>query len=116
VEQSRAAARGQCRRQDDRRLIRSRRGHQLLFDAGAEGTVDLRLNDGRRIRLDEQGVTIDDGKGNSLVIQSGSGVLKIRSTREIEISAPAISIEAASSMELRAAGKLVLKGALVEIN
>jgi hypothetical protein len=61
-------------------------------------------------------VTIDDGKGNSLVIQSGSGVLKIRSTREIEISAPAISIEAASSMELRAAGKLVLKGALVEIN
>ena len=101
---------------NDRRLIRSRKGHQLTFDDGEAGAVDLRLNDGRRIRLDDQAVTIDDGKGNAISIESASGTLRIRSTRALEISAPEIAIDAAASMELKTAGRLVLRGALVEIN
>ena len=101
---------------NDRRLIRSRKGHQLTFDDGEAGAVDLRLNDGRRIRLDDRAVTIDDGKGNAISIQSGTGTLRIRSARAIELSAPEISIDAASSMELKTAGRLVLRGALVEVN
>jgi uncharacterized protein involved in type VI secretion and phage assembly len=101
---------------NDRRLIRSRKGHQLTFDDGEAGAVDLRLNDGRRIRLDDRAVTIDDGKGNAISIESDSGTLRIRSTRALELSAPEVSIDASSSMELRTAGRLVLKGALVEIN
>jgi uncharacterized protein involved in type VI secretion and phage assembly len=100
---------------NDRRLIRSRKGHQLMFDDGEDGALDLRLNDGRRIRLDDQAVTIDDGRGNSINIQSASGTLKIRSTRAIAVSSPEIAIEG-SSIELKAAGRLVLRGALVEIN
>jgi uncharacterized protein (DUF2345 family) len=61
-------------------------------------------------------VTIDDDKGNAISIQSGSGTIEIRSSRAIAISSPEVSIAAGSSMELKAAGKLVLKGALVEIN
>jgi uncharacterized protein involved in type VI secretion and phage assembly len=101
---------------NDRRLIRSRKGHQLMFDDGGSGAVELRLDDGRRIRLDDQAVTIEDGKGNAISIQSGTGTLRIRSARAIELSAPEISIDAASSMELKTAGRLVLRGALVEIN
>ena len=101
---------------NDRRLIRSRKGHQLTFDDGEASAIELRLNDGRCIRLNDQAVTIDDDKGNAISIQSGSGTIEIRSSRAIAISSPEVSIAAGSSMELKAAGKLVLKGALVEIN
>ena len=101
---------------NDRRLIRSRKGHELTFDDGEAGAIELRMNDGRRLRLDDQAVTIDDGKGNAISIQSGFGTIEIRSSRAIAISSPEVSIAAGSSMELKAAGKLVLKGALVEIN
>jgi uncharacterized protein involved in type VI secretion and phage assembly len=49
---------------NDVRLIRSRKGHELLFDDGDKTRVVLRLRDGKRLAFDDDGVRLEDGKGN----------------------------------------------------
>jgi uncharacterized protein involved in type VI secretion and phage assembly len=61
--------------QNDVRLIRTRKGHVLTFDDGARGRVELALNDGKHLSIDDDGIRLDDGKGNGLTIQSAAGAL-----------------------------------------
>ena len=98
------------------RLIRSRNGHELRFFDGEPGVVELKLNDGRRLRLDDGGVALDDANGNRLEIDTGTGGLTIESAASLTIKSPRISIEAGATMEIKAAGTLTSKGGLVQIN
>ena len=101
---------------NDRRVVRSRKGHELLFDDGDRGVVDLKLNDGRHLRLDDDAVTLEDGKGNTIKIESNSGALTIESVASIKIKSQQIAIEAGATLELKASGTLTIQGALVQIN
>jgi uncharacterized protein involved in type VI secretion and phage assembly len=102
---------------NDIRMIRSRSGHEIVFDDGAQGRIDIHLKDGkRRVRLDPDGIKIGDDSGNQIQIQSSPGSISIKSNTQISIESQTISIKANASMTLQATGTLTIQGALVKIN
>lgn len=101
---------------NDQRLIRSRKGHQLLFDDGARGLVELKLNDGKKLAIDDDGIRLDDGKGNSLTIDSNSGALDIKASGQLTIKAPTITLDASGSLEIKSGATMTIRGTLVQIN
>jgi uncharacterized protein involved in type VI secretion and phage assembly len=102
---------------NDIRMIRSRGGHEIIFDDGARGRIEIRLKDGKRkVRLDPDGVQIGDDSGNQIDIQSNSGSLSVKSSTSISIESNTINIKANASMTLQASGTLTIQGTLVRIN
>lgn len=101
---------------NDRRLLRSRKGHKLTFDDGTKGLVRLELNDGKKLEIDDDGVRLDDGQGNSLSIASRGGAVTLQAAASLTLKAPSIDLQASGSMSLKAGAQLTLNGALVTIN
>lgn len=101
---------------NDIRTIRSRKGHALSFDDGKTGRLQLALHDGKAITIDESGITIDDARGNRIVISTASGVTTIEAASTLRVRAPQISVESSGSLDIKAGGKLALQGSLVAIN
>lgn len=101
---------------NDRRVIRSRKGHSLSFDDGEAGQVRLALNDGKTLTINDDGIRIDDGKGNSLLIDSKGGQLTVEAATKLSLKAPAISIESSGTLEIKAGATLTLQGAMININ
>jgi len=101
---------------NDVRLIRTRKGHLLRFDDGAKGRVELALNDGKHLSIDEDGIRLEDGNGNGLTIQSAPDAIAIQTSGSIRIKASQISIESSGTIDVKAGGTLTLHGALVDIN
>jgi uncharacterized protein involved in type VI secretion and phage assembly len=102
---------------NDLRIIRSRSGHEVIFDDGAQGRIDIHLKDDkRRVRLTQDGIEISDDSGNSIAITSTPGKIAIKSNVGISIESNTIDIKAQASMTLQASGTLTIKGALVLIN
>lgn len=102
--------------QNDVRLIRTRSNSELRFFDGQPPSIELKLEDGKQLKLDDQGITLEDGKGNKLTIESGGGTVTVESTGQLKLKSQSVSIEAGAAMELKAGGTLTIKGALVQIN
>lgn len=102
---------------NDIRMIRSRGGHEIIFDDGAQGSIDIHLKDKKRkVRLDPDGITISDDSGNQMEIKSTPGTITIKSNASISLQSKTIDIKADASMTLQATGTLTIQGALVKIN
>lgn len=102
--------------ENNERVIHSRSGHRLRFvDDDAAPEIDLELKDGARVRLDQEGVVVDAGNGNSVSIGS-SGTVEIRAAQKLDLRAPTITVGADASLELTASGTVTVKGAVVQIN
>lgn len=101
---------------NDKRTIRSRKGHRLLFDDGAAGAVELAMDNGKRILMDDRSVCVQDEKGNHFRIDSTSGTVEITSIGKLTIKAATVSLEATGALEIKAAATLTLRGALININ
>jgi uncharacterized protein involved in type VI secretion and phage assembly len=102
---------------NDLRVIRSRSGHEVIFDDGAQGRIDIHLKDDkRRVRLDQNGIEISDDSGNSIAITSTPGNISIKSNVGVSIESTTIELKAKASMTLQASGTLTIKGAVVMIN
>jgi len=101
---------------DDVRQIKTRKGHTLTFNDGSTGLVQLELNDGKKLAIDDHGISVDDGKGNRIVIQSNSGSITIQAASELAFRAPTISIEASGTLDVKSSATLTLRGSLVNIN
>ena len=102
---------------NDLRMIRSRSGHEIVFDDGAQGRIDIHLKENkRRVRLDPDGILITDDSGNKLEIKSTPGEITIKSSTKISLQSTVIDIKADASMTLQASGTLTIQGALVKIN
>jgi uncharacterized protein involved in type VI secretion and phage assembly len=101
---------------NDKRLIRSRKKHHLLFDDGASGVVELKHEKNRMLRLTDDGITVGDDKGNQLEIQSRNGSITLKATGKLKIQAASISLESSGTLELKAGATLSIRGALVNIN
>ena len=99
-------------------LFKTRKGHKLTFNdnTGSQGLVQLELNDGKKLSIDDNGIKVDDGKGNSIVIKSNGGSITIQAATDMSIKAPKIAIEASGTLDVKAGGTLTLKGSLVNIN
>jgi uncharacterized protein involved in type VI secretion and phage assembly len=105
---------------NDRRVLRSRKGHEIVFDDGDKGAVRIVLKSGskeRSVTLDDKGLRLDDGQGNTVEIDStGPGAISITSAGRLSISAQTIEIKAKASLDIGASGLLNIKGATVQIN
>jgi uncharacterized protein involved in type VI secretion and phage assembly len=101
---------------NDLRMIKTRKGHKLTFDDGSQGKVQLELNDGKRLTIDDQGIQIDDGQGNKLVIQSSGGQLTIEAATQLTLKAPQISLQSTQRTSVSGGGELELKAGMVRIN
>jgi uncharacterized protein involved in type VI secretion and phage assembly len=101
---------------NDVRIIKTRKGHTLRFDDGTRGSVQLELNDGKKLLIDDDGIKLDDDKGNQLVIQTASGSMTLEAKGQLTLKAPAISIEASGTLDLKSNATLSVAGTLVKIN
>lgn len=99
------------------RVIRSRSGHEIVFDDGAQGRIDIHLKDNqRKVRLDQDGIEISDDSGNKIAITSTPGNIALKSNVSVSIESTTVEVKAKASMTLQASGTLTIKGALVMIN
>lgn len=101
---------------NDKRMLCSRKGHRLVFDDGAKGAVTLHLSDGKKLQLDDDGMRLDDGKGNSLTIQSGSGAVTLEAKGSLTLKGASVSIEAKGQATIKGGGNMKLEAALININ
>lgn len=101
---------------NDPRLIRSRANTELRFHDGNSPSVELRLADDKHLLMDSTGITLEDGGGNRIKIDSGSGAITISSSGQLNLESQRVSIRAGTSMEINASGTLTINGALVKIN
>lgn len=104
--------------QNDIRIIKTRKGHTLLFDDNSKkGRIELKLNDGKKLSIDDDGITLDDGSGNSLRIDSKGGAMTLQAATKLTLKAPSIAIEASSGhLTLNAVATVTIKGSMININ
>jgi uncharacterized protein involved in type VI secretion and phage assembly len=100
---------------NDRRIIKSRKKHYLLFDDGAKGIVELAHENGAMVRFTDTEVELKDSQGNQLKIEK-SGAITLQANTSLKIKAATISIEATGTLDLKANATLTVRGALVNIN
>ncbi len=100
---------------NDKRIIKSRKKHYLLFDDGAQGIVELAHENGAVVRFTDNEIELKDSQGNRLKIEK-SGVITLQASTQLNIKAAAITIEATGTLELKANATLTVRGALVNIN
>ncbi len=101
---------------NDKRILQSRKKHYLLFNDGATGVVELRHEKGRKITLDDNGISVEDGNGNVVTIDSNSGGMTIEAQGALKIKAATLTLEATGTLEVKASATLTLRGSLVNIN
>ncbi len=101
---------------NDKRLLKSRKGHSLLFDDGQRGVVELALSDGKKLHLDDDGMQLDDGKGNSFKVDSKSGALTIEAVGKLTIKAASVVIQASGTLDIKAGAVMSLNGSMIKLN
>lgn len=100
---------------NDIRVIHTRKGHTLLFDDGDKGKIELKLADGKKVTIDDDGVAIDD-TANTIKLDAKGGSVTIEAKQELKLKAPKISIAASASMEIKGGQMLEAKATMVKIN
>lgn len=100
---------------NDVRQIKSRLGHELIFNDGSDPFVEIRTSDGKIARLDTGKIELTDGR-NKMTIDSNAGGITLESIGSITIKSTEITIEATAAMTVKAGGTLTIQGALVQIN
>jgi len=101
---------------NDDRIFKSRKKHYLLFTDGSKGSVELAHEKGRKVTFDDDGIVVQDEKGNSVKIDSNANSITIEAVGSLKIKAASITIEATGTLDVKASGTLGLKGSLVNIN
>lgn len=99
------------------RVLKSRLGHTVrMNDDESAPEIEVSLADGKRVLLDNDGITIDDKHRNVIKLVAASGAIEITADRELTLKALTVSIEASSSMTVKSSGTLTLQGSVVRIN
>lgn len=106
------------------RKIRSRSGHEIIFDDNAEAgqeKIEIHTNADHKIVLDDstgqEKIEITDKSGNnSVVIDSVQNSISIKSNMTLSIESQMIDIKSGGMMNIEATGNLMIKGAMVMIN
>lgn len=101
---------------NDWRMIKTRANSELAFFDGTPPSVELKLEDGKHLLMDDSGIKLDDGKGNTVTIETSSNTITIKSGGALNLESKSISIKASAAMEIKASGTLTLNGKLVQIN
>jgi len=108
--------------QNNIRKIKSRSGHEIIFDdTQAQEKIEIHTNAGHRILLDDSSgqekIEIVDKTGsNSIKIDSVANSINVESAMQLKIKAQTIEIESGTTMTIKAGATLTLQGALIQIN
>lgn len=105
-----------------KRAIRTPTGHEVLLD-DAEQKVVVKTSTGQTITLAPDRIEIAAGDAAKITLTTSGGVT-IEASAQIELKAPAIKLNATSSLDLKASivasldggANCVVKGGLVHIN
>ncbi len=100
------------------RVFKTRKGHTLSFDDDdAKGKIDLALADGKhKLTIDDDGIKLEDGNGNSFVIESQAGNVTIEAKTKLTLKGQMVAIEAGGTMSIKSSGTMTLQGSLININ
>lgn len=106
------------------RLIRSRSGHELVFnddDEGGRAKLEIRTNAGHQIVLDDangqEKLEIRDKTGNNFIeFDAAQNTVTIESAATLKINAQMIEIEAGANLSIKANGLLEINGSLLKLN
>jgi len=101
---------------NDKRLFKSRKGHQLLFDDGAKGVVELAHQKGRKVTFDDNGFVVQDENGNTVKVDSASGAMTIEAKGDLTIKAMKITLQANTSIDIKASATATIQAGVVRIN
>ena len=101
---------------NDKRVLKTRKKHYLLFNDGDTGSVELSHEKGRRIVLDDEGFMIEDERGNRIQVDSNSGAMTLEAKGELNITAASINIKSESTLTAKSSGTMTVQGTLVQIN
>lgn len=106
---------------NDIRTIRSRNGHEVTFDDGDDGGLEIRTDAGNAVTLDDasgdERVTIEDASGsNTIEFDATANELSLTAGTTISIEAPNVEISADGNISIDAAGVLSLDGAVIKLN
>jgi len=101
---------------NDKRILKSRKKHYLLFDDGTKGVVELAHEKGRKVTFDDNGFVVQDENGNQVKVDSNSGAMTIEAKGQLSIKAASITLEATGTLEIKANATLTIRGSLVNIN
>jgi len=101
---------------NDKRILKSRKKHYLLFDDGDKGVVELKHEKGRKVTFDDDGFVVQDENGNQVKVDSNSGAMTIEAKGQLNIKAASITLEATGTLEIKANATLTIRGSLVNIN
>jgi uncharacterized protein involved in type VI secretion and phage assembly len=103
----------------DVRKLRSRTGHEIVFDDtdGAE-RVEIRTAGGHEVLLDdgEKRVTIKDSAGQSVVLDAGGKSVTIEGATKLSLSAQSIELSGDVDVSIASNGQLSLEGAIIKLN
>lgn len=104
------------------RKIKSRSGHEIIFNDDAEGKqekVEILSKAGHRISLDDSNgkekIECIDKSGNAIVIDSVENSISLKGSVQVTIESETIEIKG-KMVTVDATGELTLKGSLVRIN
>lgn len=106
------------------RKIRSRSGHEIVFNDDAEGKnekIKIHTKSGHTVLLDDtsgkEKIEIVDKTGNnSMLFDSKKDEISVKSSMKLSIESQMIEIKSGGMMNLEASGNLIIKGAMVMIN
>jgi len=101
---------------NDKRILKSRKKHYLLFDDGAQGVVELAHENRGLARFTDDEIVVKDAQGNQIKIENKSGAMTIEAKGALTIKGATISIEASGTLEVKAGATLTIRGTLVNIN
>ena len=104
------------------RLIRTPSGHEVAFDE-TEGSISITSSDGQKITLDPEKIEVANADGTAVLTLETDGSITIKSSVEIDLEAPKISIQGdtlevqeSASASIDGGGLCEIQAALVKIN
>ena len=98
------------------RKIRTRSNSELCFFDGDPPSLELKLDSGKRLFMDDSTVVLEDENGNKFEIDSSANSVKIVSNGDLCLEGVNVKIDASASMDVTASGTMTIQGALVQIN
>lgn len=100
---------------NDIRKVKTRIGHELIFDDGDEPSVHLKTHDDREVYMDGSVIRVTDGS-STIVLESDSGAVKVEASGDLTMTGVNVTLEASGTMGIKAGGTMTIEGSLVSIN
>ena len=104
--------------QNDHRTIKSRSGHVLRFNDtnGGETIEIIDKTGGNKIVIDSTGNTITIEAESDITIKSSTGKLTLQAMSIEMKSQTSVSVDAGTTMDLKANAVMTVKGAMIQLN